>query len=519
MSMSVRINHNVTALNAYRQLSNTTRALAKSLEKLSSGYRINRAADDPAGLIISEKLRAQITGLDTALRNTQDAVSMVQTAEGALNEMHSLLNSMRALALHAANEGANDSDQVSADQEQIDSAIESLNRIAETTRYAGKYLLNGNAGDVVATIVDTTNIASVTLGTDSDGNSTIPDSAISSGYLTYKITQAATKAKITGNIQYTGGSSMTIGSAGGFDGDLAAGTLVINGVTVLSAGMTGVSGGMTIGSAIAIINSALDSDARTANLTAYLDSSGYLVIEETRYGSRYGIDISDTTSGTSDVGIMFSAKIYNTAAAGQDISGWIGTSSILSNCYGDGLTLYVSGTTGSNYNGTRITFNSAGNVVSTTAVSDDIQLSSGQLVFQLGAFVTSDEQVTQSIGDMRPSALGLGGTRTVSAIQSGGAYDLDSDPSTAIQIIDAAIDQVSLQRARLGAFQKNTLESNLNSLSIARENLIDSESRIRDVDMASEMMEFTRAQILMQAGVAMLAQANLVPQAILQLLG
>ena len=142
----MRIAHNITALNAWRQLNLVNNELSKSVEKISSGYRINRAADDPAGLVLSENLRAQVVGMDQALSNTQDGISMIQTAEGALTEIHSLLDSMRSLALHAANTAAVTPEAIAADQEQLDSAINSINRIATTTAYAGKKLLNGSAG-------------------------------------------------------------------------------------------------------------------------------------------------------------------------------------------------------------------------------------------------------------------------------------------------------------------------------------------------------------------------------------
>lgn len=499
--MALRINHNIAALNAHRQLQATESALAKSLEKLSSGYRINKAGDDPAGLVISERLRAQITGLSAALRNTQDAISMIQTAEGALSEMHALLNSMRGLALHAANEGANDADTIAADQAQIDSAIESLDRIANTTKYAGKYLLNGEAGAVVATIVDTTNVSSVVLGTDTDGNSTIPDAAVASGYLVYGITAAATQAAVTDTqLDFDSGGQTLTGAGITIN---TGGSLVVNGVEILSD--SDISGGWTASGILAAINSGLAADARTANLSASFNTGYQIVISETRYGDAYGVHVEDT---------LFGAGSLDSTDAGSDISGWIGTSG--NTATGDGLTMTISGAAGTPYLGTSITFTEAGNVVGTS--SDDITLSEGTLVFQLGAFANTNEQARISIADMRTTNLGISATQSIYHLYSGRTYALASDPSTAVQIIDAAIDDVSSVRSDLGAFQRNTLETNLNSLAIAKENLTDSESRLRDVDMAEEMATFTRHQILLQAGIAMLAQANLAPQAVLRLL-
>ncbi|MDI6827446.1 MAG: flagellin [Armatimonadota bacterium] len=269
--MSLRINLNAAALNAHRQLQGTDSALAGSIEKLSSGFRINRAADDPAGLAISENLRSQISGLGQAIANSSDAVNMIKTAEGALAEVQNLLRTMRNLALHAANTGANDSTALAADQTQIESAITALDRISEYTQFGTKKLLDG------------------------------------------------------------------------------------------------------------------------------------------------------TASG---------------------------------------------------------------------------------LVFQIGA---NANQTTISIDNVSASALGVA------------SIDVTSDAQGAITLLDTAISTVSTMRAELGATQKD-LESNIASLGVAKENIAASESSIRDTDMAAEMVAFTRNQILLQAGVAMLTQANAAPQALLALI-
>ncbi len=270
--MSLRINLNAAALNAHRQLQGTDSALAGSIEKLSSGFRINRAADDPAGLAISENLRSQISGLGQAIANSSDAVNMIKTAEGALAEVQNLLRTMRNLALHAANTGANDETALAADQTQIEAAITALNRISENTQFGTKKLLDGSA------------------------------------------------------------------------------------------------------------------------------------------------------SG---------------------------------------------------------------------------------LVFQVGA--NANQTTTISIDSVSASALGVA------------SIDVTSDAQGAIELLDTAISTVSTMRAELGATQKD-LESNIASLGVAKENIAASESSIRDTDMAAEMVSFTRNQILLQAGVAMLTQANAAPQALLALL-
>ncbi len=271
--MALRINTNVGALTAHRWLNQTDGALSKSIERLSSGYRINYAADDPAGLVISESLRANASGLGQALANTQHAINMIKTAEGAMGEINNLLRTMRDLAVHAANTGANDADALAADQAQVAQAIDSIDRIASNTQFGSLALIDG------------------------------------------------------------------------------------------------------------------------------------------------------------------------------------------------------------------------------TAVG---------LVFQLGAYAGQTE--TLDLPDMTTATLAIN------------ALDVSADAQAALTALDLAINTVSSARAALGAFQKGTLDSNLVSLSIARENMISSESTIRDADMALEMVSFTRHQIVLQAGSAMVTQANQAPQAILQML-
>lgn len=213
--MSLRINLNTAALNAHRQLQSTDNALAASIEKLSSGYRINRAADDPAGLAISENLRAQVSGLGQAIANSSDAVNLIKTAEGALAEVHNLLRTMRNLALHAANTGANDTIAIDADQAQIDSALAALDRISTNTQFGTKVLLDGsataldfqigaNSGQTTTVAIDS--VASVDLGVDlidvaadAAGAITLLDTAIST-VSTMRAGLGATQRDLESNI-------------------------------------------------------------------------------------------------------------------------------------------------------------------------------------------------------------------------------------------------------------------------------------------------------------------------------
>src|SRR5689334_2562723 len=194
--MSLRINTNVTAINALRNLENTSSSVATSIERLSSGLRINRAEDDPAGLIISEGLRAQIDGLNQAVSNAQDANNLIKTAEGGLGEINSLLRSIRQLAIHAANTGVNDSNAVQADQTQIKSALDSIDRIATQTQFGTKRLLDGTSG-ISAAVVDTTDVAGVFIGGTFNGVAT------QSGAVTVTVTGQASRAQSVGTATYS----------------------------------------------------------------------------------------------------------------------------------------------------------------------------------------------------------------------------------------------------------------------------------------------------------------------------
>ena len=493
----MRIAHNITALNAWRQLNLVNDQLGKSVERISSGYRINRAGDDPAGLVISENLRAQIVGMDQALRNTQDGISMIQTAEGALTEIHSLLDSMRSLALHAANTAATTPEAIAADQEQLDSAIESIERIATTTAFAGKNLLDGTAGKQAE-------IKNANYVTDVDVGDASVEGIV---YVTVNITTPATRAQLgSGEVSYAS-QGVSLGTTG---------TLNINGVSIT------LTGGMTVSAAIDAINnelSANDVSIRAEWVSAVGGTgTGYIVLRHQNYGSAYLIDLYDPNNwiiatgdiiqharGTDVVGSFTYERI--------DLSGGSAYTYTVS-ATGDGLTLV--GVEDSVLANLRITIASGQNSGGKTLPAA-VRIYNEPLTFQIGA---EEGQVYRvSLGDMRPSKLGASiASGGLENLKSGNKYDLATDPQTAIKIIDQAIADVSGERAKLGAIQSNILESNYRNLGITRENLQASESRIRDVDMAREMMEFTKNQILTQAATAMLAQANTLPQTVLTLL-
>jgi len=467
--MSLRINLNSAALQSSRVLRSNDDMVTRSIERLSSGYKINRAADNPAGLAISEALRAQIGGLKQAISNTQDAVNMVKTAEGALTEVHSLLRSMRDLAVHALNTGAVDATQLAADQAQIRSAIEALNRIADTTAFGGRKLLDGTAGVQ----------AQVTSGL-TNGQFISGSTATKSGTYTITINQAATQRTVVGANAYTA----------------ANGAIIINNVSVALTATD------TAATAVAKINLVSGQTGVTASQNA-----GTITLTSVAYGSGAKIDISYSGSVTQ-------ANFFGgapTVTAGVDVvASFTGGSVNASNITGNGRTW--TGPANSDLAGAVFYLNGA--ATSTLQVT----VTQGSLQFQVGSEVGQTAAV--NVTGTAANKLGVGATGLETSAQTVADIDVTTTAGArdAVRLIDQAIAQVSTVRGDLGAVQKNVFESAINSLSIAVENIMASESSIRDTDIAAEISEFTKAQILMNSSIAMLAQANQAPQALLQLL-
>lgn len=391
------INHNITALNTHNKLSSASAAQGKSMEKLASGLRINKAGDDAAGLSISEKMRAQVRGLDQASRNAQDGISMIQTAEGALNETHDILQRMRELSVQGSND-TNNSDDREAIGEELLQLTGEIDRISKTTAFNGKKLLNG---DLSATQTGGTAAVGATLATGGAATISKVDVSGAQGGETYTITNA-TAGKIT----------LTRGS---------------------------------------------DAVAQTITAEATIGADG----QSTLNFSELGISVE----------ISGAAAKANTDTA-TDLNG---------------LTI----TTGAN--------NSAS--------------------FAIGANGSSDEKLDVAFSKMDSTTLGSSGTK-IGTLVTGAAGTIVADKSKAdalTTVVDDAIKTVSKQRSTLGAAQ-NRLEHTINNLKTSSENLTAAESRVRDVDMAKEMMNQTKNSILAQAAQAMLAQSNQTPQGVLQLL-
>ena len=467
-----RIANNIAALNSWRQLTKNETQFSSSLEKLSSGYRINKAGDDPAGLVLSEQFRAQIPGLKQAVSNTQDAAYMIQTAEGNMQEMHSILNQIRGLVLHAKNTGVNDSISIAADQNQVDEAVSALNKIANNTFFGGKNLLNGSLGNT-ATVVNTSAISSAVAG------STAPTGT---NLIGVNVTQAATQATSVGTVDTSGGTA-------------GAGAMVINGYTI------NLTDTATQAATIAELQAGFT--ANGLDLTAEQNSGDATLINirHNQYGANYSVTVNDVAGRIRGAG-------FN-SAVGVNAAGTINGEAAT------GLGKTLTANSGTSYAGMVVTLNANTVANNTNAIS----VTQGSLTFQVGS--SASDTVNATIADVRAAALGTtaGGATGLNGILTGATYNLTSNPTTALAIIDEAINDVSTARAQLGAIQKYTLETKVNSLNVALENVTASESRVRDVDMASEMASFTKFQVLIQSATAMLAQANQSPTAVLSLLG
>ena len=405
----MRIQHNIMAMSAYRNYSKNTSALSKNLEKLSSGYKINRAGDDAAGLAISEKMRAQITGLKAANKNVKDGVSLVQTAEGALQEVHDMLNRMDSLATQSAN-GTYDNEVDRANLQKEVTALKSeIDRIADSSNFNGQKLLNG----------------------DLDGNSTTA--------FVGKADTANNKSAVDATVKAQG--KVTIGGT----------------------------------------EKTLSFEMKTGTQGARITADGKVEITLTAAQSYSAAEIQDLIkNATLDTAITDAdeQKAIKSALANVTVSG-------------KGVTA--------------VTGDTALNLAKATG---DVTAATGEaLTLQIGDTADKYNQMNVNVGDMHSKALGIEDLTV--ADQDGAA--------AAIQKIKDAINTVSSTRGDLGAIQ-NRLEHTQNNLSVMTENIQDAESTIRDTDVADEMMAYTKNNILIQSAQAMLAQANQVPQGVLQLL-
>ncbi|MFK7819621.1 MAG: flagellin [Planctomycetaceae bacterium] len=474
--MALVISNNVSSLMAQNNLNRTSSALGKSIERLSSGLKVNRGADGPAALVISEKQRAQISGLRQAIENSEKAVSVVQTAEGALNEINGLLTKVRSLALDSANTGVNDDDALAANQAEITNALETIDRIANNTQFASKKLLDGSAG-----------IQGVT--TDSDVTFLTADSgSTSAGTYEIAVTQVAERAT------ETAGTAQTEVLA-------ADETLTVNGVSIT----------LNEGLSRAEVQSRINEFTGQTGVVAEDDpaATGATRLRTEDFGASAQVQVVSNIAAGSDSSGFGTTQETDT---GQDIQGTIGGAAA------SGVGNVLTSTAGS-AKGTVVSVgeDAADKVNSASSTNGNVTITDNSLTFQVGA--NANQTVDVSISAVNPTGLGLGVSNNQFTNLSEIEVTSASKASDALAIIDQAIDNVTNLRGELGAFQQNTLESNTNNLRATLENSVNAESVIRDTDFAEEIANFTKQQILMQAGTSTLGNANQSQQLILSLLG
>ncbi len=466
--------NNVSSLIARNQLSRTTNALSSSLERLSTGLKINRGADGPAALIISELQRAQIAGLEQAIENADRAGAMVQTAEGALSELNTLLIKARELALDSANAAVHDTDTLAANQAELDNIIDTINRIAANTRFGSRNLLDGSAG--------VTGSAS-----DSDVTFIRATSNTTTGTYAVSISTAGERATVTAGTAQT--------SALGQDE-----TLTINGVLVT------LTAGMTQAQVIERINQFTGQTGVIADNGGPLGETRLYTVQ---FGSSASVAVQSNVAAAADSTGFGTTQLSDT---GVDVAGTIGGAAATG--HGNVLT----GNAGTAVSDLSISLGLAAGSKIATVMGDQgtVTVEDHSLVFQIGP--NSSQTAEVAIDNVAARALGL----NVSGAQFANLSQIDiqspSGAQDAIEVIDQAISEISALRGRLGAFQQNTLQATQNNLRATLENTVAAESVIRDTDFAAEVAAMTKQQVLLQAGISVMSAANQLPQLVLALL-
>jgi len=471
--MSFRINNNIGAQRAFNSVSQTNYEIGKSMNRLSKGLRIADASDDPAGLISSELFRAQLSSMDQAMRNNNEALNYAKTAENGLGEMNKLLSDARSLAVASGNSATLTATQLSANQDQLNSIVSSINRIAGSVTYSGRKLLDGSAG-VTTQVSNGSKVSGFSFG--GTANTT---TITQSGMITINQTVAATAAT------YTSTSTLSTGV-------VTTGNVALNGVQFT----------LAAGSSLASVAAQFNAASGQTGVTAAVGTNN-IVFTQTQTGTNRSVNFTDQN------GSLSTAANTQARAVGVDATATIsvGGQSVLftgGQQGADGLTLQ-------DINGNKLNITSGGNTVNTQLL--------GQVVAADSTFQIGFERTTTANLALRNMSAGQLGSGVVSGLT---VNNLDVTTSTgsqnALAVLDKAIDEVSQMRGRIGNFQRNVVETQQRSLSSMRENLANSESSIRDLDVASEMTSYTKFQVMQQAGLSILGQANQQGQSVLSLL-
>lgn len=485
--------NNLSALTAQNNLSNSNNSLNTSLQRLSSGLRINSGADDPAGLVISQIQQAQMSGLQTAITNTSTDVNVAQTADGGLNEINALLVQIRGLAVGAANTGANDSNMLAANQAQITNALQTITRIATSTQYGKEQLLDG-------THASTATISSNALAGGKGTVSAASTSATASGTYTATVASLAAQATATGATTITGAGVLAVG-AGQTE------TLTINGIQIQ---LNGGANGLDSTGAIDAINA----QSSQTGVTAALDTTGKLIkLTSVAYGTaanNYTVADSGVqgtqTSGSAGVGLGLGGVSFT---GGKDVS------ATLTDPNGNTVDVTAAGNVITGANGLTITTDPT---ATTTTGAIKVLVSDNSLNFQIGA--NAGQNATLAIQGVQANVLGMNVTNS-SGITNLSLIDVtNSKQSTAdiLNVVDKAINDVSNLAGALGSFQNNTLEATAANLQTSLQNTTAANSTIRDTNFALESSHFAQDQVLVQAGTQVLKNANQLPQLVLALL-
>ena len=497
--MGMVVRSNIMALNANRQLGMNNSQVSKSLEKLSSGYKINRAGDDASGLAISEKMKAQIKGLETASTNSQDGISLVQTAEGALTEVHDMLNRMVELAGKAANGTIDSETDRAALQDEMNSLLDEIDRIAESTDFNGIKLLNGDLA------TNTVKLGNINLGTGTASTTEAATAATSTQTIGAGAADQASKL----TVEYTDAN-----------GKLQSVTVDYTSKNAANDNATAMRDALKANSELSAL---FDIGGTGADITFTAKTAGEGGVKVT------GMTTTDTTQNAiGKLAFKDGTDAYEKVTNGADGTKAGDKVTVNGTVYefvanaGDKVTTEgaVAVLVGADVDASIANLNKAleSEGVTVEKATNDLlfkPMSNGKgLTLQIGATGDAYNKVTINVGNMSSKGLGIDNLRNIGIMsQDAASAALDQIKNGA----DSAINTVSSVRAELGAMQ-NRLEHTINNLDVAAENMQSANSQIRDTDMAKEMMEYTKKNVLTQAAQAMLAQANQQPQSILQLL-
>ncbi len=458
-------------------LSMVSGQLSASMNRLSTGLRINSAADDPAGLIQSQLMNSQIGGINQAIQNSQQGINYTKTADGSLSQINSLLNNAYSLAVASSNSATLSSSQLQANQQQLNSIVSSITTIASNATYGTKHLLDGTSG-VQSAVTAGTKLSNLNIGGTFGGSALTASATVTLNSLT-----AATQASDTSTAY--GATSSAVANAGSF---------TINGTTFTAAANN------TAGDLINMINGASNQTGVVASFTG-----SAIQLNSTAYGSKGVINLVDTN------GVIRNGGAGSDSQTGTDAHGVLAIGSSTATFTGSlngngGLTL-------ADANGNTFTLTGAGNATTTVAAAVG-QVTVGSATFQTGS--QSGQTQSLSIGNFAASSLGQG------AVSGLNMSNLDlttsSGASNAMSVIQKAINDVTTARGNIGNFQANVLQVNVNNLTTANENLNASLSTIQDTNIAQEMTNFTKLQILEQSGMSVLSQANQLPMQVLNLI-